>query len=183
MLSQSSQLTSLMTRKHLYPVPLFILSLMSGCFFWGGYTTFSEKIDRTPYLKLAQEESQTGKYEVAIGHYEAHISNRLQSPNLPGGENPYFYKALIGDLYLKLDKPDEAKAAYTEALKHDVANEIVVDRFRQLARWYREHKQYDLAMSVLSEHRSLDPLMFDYEMDQLHRELIRNEDQNGPQLP
>jgi tetratricopeptide (TPR) repeat protein len=118
------------------------------------------------------------KYQEAISEYRTYIDLRLKEKTVSENYSPYFYYLLIGEAYLKLDQPDQARTAFLEAKEHGTSPALVADKLRQLAGWYEERKRYDEAIAVLHEFRQLDPLMFDSDLDRNHKEQISAEDRN-----
>ncbi|MFN8392618.1 MAG: tetratricopeptide repeat protein [Bdellovibrionota bacterium] len=145
----------------------FAVSLSMGCF-----------NVQLSHLKQAELLRENGQYEAAIQQYQIFIDERLHQPPPPGALNPYFYYLLIGDCYLKLDKADEAKSAYLTALSNDVDKPLVAGKLRELAAWFEKNKRFDDAIAILHEHRELDPLLFDLDIDRNHKEAIEAEDQS-----
>jgi len=142
--------------------------ILSACF----------SIRTESYAERAQRFEQSGDYESAIIFYEKHFNARMEDEKRPSDENPYFYYILIGDNYLKLDDPTAAKKAFDTAKEHNVAVGFLVDRYKQLARYYRAKANYNQALEILHAYRSLDDLSFDYEIDSIHKEMVAKEEAN-----
>ena len=52
-------------------------------------------------LRQAENAIERGEYEQAIALYQEHLQRRLARQDRPKWENPFFYKLLIGDAYLR----------------------------------------------------------------------------------
>lgn len=153
---------------------LLISSLLSfeACFFFSGSLGFAPS---KSHAQLAEERSSEGKYREAISEFLLHMEHRLASTTRPKDENPYFYFLLIGDLYLKLEEPTQAENSYMEAAAHDVLPELVRERFRGLGKWLEQREEYRFAIKVLERHRALDPIMFDFDIDRIHKKIVQKE--------
>lgn len=116
---------------------------------------------------------EQGKYEEAIKAYRAHLAQRIAQRGPE--ENPYFYLLLIGDCYIAMDQLQEAEESYREAHAQEVDKALVADRFRRLADWYENENELENAMALLQKYRHLDPLLFDLEIDRLHKAYVRRE--------
>ena len=143
---------------------LFSSLIWNGCL---SFRTFS-------YAEQAQEYETKGDFEAAIKAYSKHIQARQDSAIK--GENPYFYCLLIGDDYLKLDKPVEAKAAYDTARANQVDPPFLVDRAKILAKYYAEKANFEEAIKILTDYRELDAIAIDYEIDSIHKQMLEFED-------
>ena len=115
------------------------------------------------------------KFEAAIAEYEVYIQERLEDQDAPPEYNPNFYFLLIGDCYQGLDKPEEALAAYLKAKDNKVDSSIVGSKLRSLASWYEQRARYEEAIALLQQHRELDPLLFDLDIDRNHKLLVGTE--------
>ncbi len=82
---------------------------------------------------------------------------------------PYFFSLMIGDLYLKLDDPDQAKASYLKARDNSVDPSLVAHKIRYLGHWYEEHGKIEEAMAIYTDFNELDPLLFDMDKDRLYK--------------
>lgn len=142
--------------------------LFSSCFFF----EFSPS-----HAHRAEEFAQEKNYAQAIKQYEFHIQARLHNPNRPEEENPYFYYLLIGDLFLKLNDFSNAKASYVKAKNAQVSSELVNERLRGLSRYLEGQGNYEGAIQLLQEFRNLDPMFFDLEIDQVHKQMIQSEEE------
>ena len=129
------------------------------------------------FAQKAQSLENNKKFEQAIELYRKHFEMRLADRSRNDDENPFFYFVLIGDNYLKLNKPEEAKTAYDTAKINDVKNNILADRYRQLAQYYKNLQQFETAITLLRQYRDLDALAFDYDIDALHKEMIAKDDE------
>jgi tetratricopeptide (TPR) repeat protein len=140
-------------------------------------TVFVYGFSSNPYFSEADRAEALwgeGKKEEAIEAYEAHIQNRMKRKKRLPNENPYFYKLMIGDIYLELDKAEEAEKAYLVAHEKKVSPPLCADRLRKIGRYYEERKEYEKAFEILRKHRELDSLLFDLEIDRLHKSLVNS---------
>ena len=153
---------------------LIVLLLGSGClrvFFLERHQSTAEKADQL---------AANGSWEEAIELYRTHMEERLKSKSRPDEENPYFYHLLIGDLYLDQDKDAKALENYKIAEEKEVASVLVVDRYRRMARWYSSRKEHERAITFLRSVRELDPLIFDADIDLIHKAMVADEiDEEG----
>jgi len=124
----------------------------------------------------ARELWEEGKFEEAVQEYELHIKERKKNPKRPESENPDFYQLFIGDIYLELSKPEQAKAAYQLAKEKEVRKSLIIDRFKRLARWWEDKKEFQKAINSLRPLSDLDPLTVDPEIDRLHRKMVGEEE-------
>ena len=146
-------------------VILFISSLLlSGC-----STNFRY------YLEKAEAAEQSKEYSKAIGYYNKHIEFR-NNDSKPPKENPYFYLLMVGDLYLKNEQPIEAKDTYIKAIDKEVSKPLCAERIRNVAKYYSEKNNYEEAFIILEKHRELDPLLFDLDKDNLHKEYVSTQE-------
>ncbi len=127
------------------------------------------------HAKQAELAAKEGNYQKAIIEYQAHFEARQSDSGRPNDENPYFYYLLIGDLYLKMNDPEQAEAAYDIALAQQVTSTLLSDRYRHLGRWFSQHQRYEDALKVLHKHRGLDPQLFDIEIDAAHKLWIKRQ--------
>lgn len=125
----------------------------------------------------AEAMTEAGEYDKAISLYLRHIDARLGNPYRTPEENPYFYYTLISDLYLKKGEVDKAEHYLVDALERKVNLGLCIDRLRRLGRWHEERGEFEEAFAVLQKHRALDPMLFDLEIDRIHKELIRKEEE------
>lgn len=125
-------------------------------------------------LDLAEQSFSQEKWDDAIRHYHAHMSQRERVPNKAAWENPKFYYLLVGDAQLELKQPEEALKSYLIA--EEQAHEKIGDRIRNLSRWYERRADTDRAIELLTQFRERDPLLFDGELDRLYREITIRED-------
>ncbi len=146
---------------------------LHGCYI--AAETFSAGFGEN-HAQHADNLMKRGQYREAINEYQQHLNSRLADRTRAPDENPHFYLVLIGDAYVKLNEPKAAKSAYEQALAHNVEREIISDRLRGLGRWYAERKAFDEAIQVLREHRELDAIMFDYEIDRTHKLWVDHEE-------
>jgi tetratricopeptide (TPR) repeat protein len=135
------------------------LAALVGCL-------FSERLS---HARLAEQLRAEKKYSAAIQEYERHISVRLSAPGRDPGENPYFYKLLIGDVYLESGDFGSAETSYLEALNNGVDKEFVASKMRGISGKLSEQGKAEDAMSLLRKHRDLDPLMSDLEIDRIFK--------------
>ena len=73
--------------------------------------------------------------------------------------------------------PTEAKRSYDRALTDGVERDLVVDRYRRLAKWFSKAQMFKEALELLKSVRHLDEVLIDSDIDHLHKELIRQEDE------
>lgn len=125
-------------------------------------------------LREAEEYLRQERYDDAISAYQAHMEERLKLRNRPDWENPYFYYLLIGDIELGRDRVDDALHAYQLAEQHHIHRSLISDRYRYVANWYEKHGEYEKALELLTQHRELDPLLFDATLDRIAKALIRS---------
>ena len=155
---------------------LLTLLLLSGCRVYAA--VFYGDAEFEPGLsnaQIAQKLRQEGKYEQAIARYLVHIQRRMHDPRRPDDENPYFYYAIIGDIYLQLDDVVRARESYETAHTQGVDAALVKDKFRGLARWHEQRGEYEEAINILKQYRDLDPLMIDSDIDRNHKEMVAAE--------
>jgi tetratricopeptide (TPR) repeat protein len=150
-----------------------LLLLLSGCTaLFGSPISHAEKADS---LRL------DGHYIEAIAEYRLHITSRLKKRGVT--ENPYFYFLLIGDCYLALDQLEEAEKSFLEAQALKIDNALIADRMRQIAAWHEKHDDLEMALNVLEKYRTLDPLLFDLEIDRIHKTFVEAEIQREQEQP
>ncbi len=82
-----------------------------------------------------------------------------------------------------MNVPDEALATYLQAASRGIHDSLISDRVRMVASWHESKGQISEAMSILSAHRALDPLLFDASLDRLAKELSRKENSAVPSEP
>jgi tetratricopeptide (TPR) repeat protein len=152
-------------------VILYSCCLLSGCLL------ISEP-PRTHALN-AETLKLEGQWLAAIKEYELHVKARIESAHRPASENPYFYYLLIGDLYLENGDFAQAKTSYELALSEQVSSDLVHDRLRDLGKWLAKEKHYEQAIDVLLSYRHLDPALFDIEIDRIHKEMVRAEQEES----
>lgn len=158
---------TLLLRAIYFSLVLSLCSCTFSVYTYKGKSYYSEA-DRAEALQAG------GELEKAIEAYEAHIKNRISSKKRFSNENPYFYKLMIGDLHLKLDQIDEAEKSYLSACNHKVSPPLCADRLRKMGRYFEEKKEYDKAFEILRKHRELDILLFDLEIDRLHKSIVNS---------
>lgn len=146
------------------------ITTLSGCFLWNSESRDISHADRAAELQAE------GKLSAAIGEYNQHMQQRLESKRRPESENPYFYQILIGDLYLKQGNAEEALKAFITAKERSVESALVADRLRSLALWYSDQGKHEQGIVLLREFRALDPLMFDFFIDRIHRKQVAAEE-------
>lgn len=153
-------------------VPLFLILLslsLTGCLY-----IFSEGA-MLNHREKAEAYAKEGKYDKAIAEYEEHIKERCLVKDRPAWENPAFYKLIIGDLYLKIGKLQQAMQSYESAEKLGVEKSEVYDRFRQAGTWLEGKGKLKEAIELLKKYRNRDPLLMDSLLDRLARELVAAE--------
>ena len=155
------------TRTSTLAALLLFLSSTSGCY------TYVYVFDSASHAEQAQKLRESKKFEEAIKEYKKHIQVRLERKQ--NDENPYFYYLLIGDCQVELDKLDDAEASYLKALEHKVDQALVAERLRRLGTWYSERAKFEEGIDLLQRHRHLDPLLYDLEIDRLHKLLVAKE--------
>ncbi len=124
----------------------------------------------------AESFRKDGKFDQAITEYQAYIDERLKRKDFPPDQSPYFYYLLIGDSYVGLGRPDDAEKAYLTALDNGTEQSLVAGKMRALADWFETRGEYETAIELLQRHHNLDPLLYNIEIDQLHKKLIEAED-------
>jgi len=145
---------------------LFSTLFLSSCTLYA--RTFSSEYYYTE-AERAEALEKKGEYLEAIQAYENHISTRLASDKLYKNENPSFYKLLIGDLYLELEQVEQAEQAYLAALEKEVSKPLCADRIKKLGQWHEKKGNFEEAFKIIEKHRELDTLLFDLEIDRLHK--------------
>ena len=145
---------------------------LGACSF--GVSTFSLQAAGA-HRRNAEQFKTEGKLREAIVEYEKHIAERTAAANQFPGENPSFYYVMIGDLHLELEEPEQALDAYLKANDDGVMKEFIVDRLRQISAYYEAQERYSEAIELLSKYRELDPLLFDWDVDRLHKKSIRTQ--------
>ena len=150
-----------MARKRKFSILiLFVLTIgISSCL-------FSERLS---HARVAEQLRAEGKYKEAITEYEKHISARISAAGKDPGENPYFYRILIGDVYLESGDLVAAESSYVEAVDHGVDKQLVASKLRGLAEKMVEEMRVDDAMEMLRRHQDYDPLMINLEIDRLYK--------------
>lgn len=127
---------------------------------------------------VAEDLRKQGKYQEAIVEYKKHIASKLKQKDSQHSElNPFFYYLLIGDCHLELKEFDEAKKSYFTALENKIEKKLVGAKIRNLAEKLEENGQSENAISLLTENRELDTLLFDIDIDKLHKKILEAEDQ------
>jgi tetratricopeptide (TPR) repeat protein len=135
-------------------------------------------------LSRAESFKREGRLDDAIEAFRDHMKNRLRIEDRPDWENPYLYLLTIGDLYLQKGEEETALAHYSEALEHGVESSLVADRYRNVARLYEASGRLEDAVSVLKDHRDLDPLLFDGMLDRISKRIVAEEERGVmPSLP
>lgn len=82
---------------------------------------------------------------------------------------------MIGELHIKLRDPISAENAFLEALKKGVSPALCAERLRRIAGYYEQEKDFEKAFEILRKHRELDTILFDLEIDRIHRASIEAE--------
>ena len=122
---------------------------------------------------IAEQYKSEGKHIEAIAAYRRHLAKRLISKT--ESENPYFYLLLIGDCYLEIDKIEQARKSYDLAVTQNIDKSLVAERYRRIARWFEDQGQLQKAIAELTRYRQLDTLLFDLEIDRLHKKFVAKE--------
>lgn len=117
-----------------------------------------------------------GRYEEAIKEYLFHIEARRNASRQAVNENPDFYLLIIGDIYLDMDRPEDAEQSYLAARDRGVENSFLADRFRRLSRYFENLNKIDQAIEVLRKYRIHDPMLYDVIIDRLHKKAVYSED-------
>lgn len=157
------------------PIIFILILFLAGCQVFFGTFSWSGTAD----VKKAEELSSQERYDEAIALYQKHLERRLSDKRRADDENPYFYKILIGDTYLKAKKPKEAEAAFQEARAHEVETPLVTDRFRKLGKFYSDRGRFQEALAVYKKYRELDPFVFDIDIDETHKAMVEEEDRSS----
>jgi tetratricopeptide (TPR) repeat protein len=121
------------------------------------------------HLDAAEKAEREQNYQEAISQYEQHIKFRKKDDDRLPQENPWFYKLMVGELYLKIKDPIAAENAFLDALKHKVSPALCAERLRRIAIYYEQEKEIEKAFEILRKHRELDPVLFDLEIDRIHK--------------
>ncbi len=129
------------------------------------------------HAQKAEDLRKQAKFEEAVSEYLLHIDERLRATRRPPDENPYFYYILIGDTYLERHEPARAEQFYSKALDKKVEQALLSDRFRTLGEWYKKRNDFENAFKVLKKYREIDPMMFDFEIDAVHKAQVEKEEQ------
>ncbi len=155
---------------------LLLLVLEAGCQLtvFGGYQEFGFSAAPS-HAELARYFESEGEYKRAIDEYETHIALREQDDSRPATEDPKFYYLFIGDLYLKLEKPLEAEASYLKAIQDETTKPLLAYRLRDLGAWYEARGELEKAIETLRAYRDLDSLMFDHDIDRIHKKSVLQE--------
>jgi len=82
----------------------------------------------------------------------------------------------MGDVELRRGDPNAALELYTQADREQVTSGLVTDRYRSVATWFLEHKQFERSLEILKAHRSKDPLLFDAMLDKVAKQMTRQEE-------
>lgn len=132
--------------------------------------------ERISHAKKASRLRYEQRYDEAIEEYRKHIDSRLSDSRREPDENPYFYEILIGDVLLDKGEPSQALESYLSAKDHEVEIPLATDRIRRVASYYREKGQYREALELLHKYRELDEFIFDIDIDEVAKLLVRKED-------
>lgn len=156
---------------------VLLLIALSGCQIYYGIRTGDFTVDnQLSHAEKAEKLRKAQKFEAALAEYRLHFENRLGDKKRPTEENPYFYYLLIGDTYLDLQRPKEAREAYVTAKEHEVDIALVIDRIRRLSDYFVDKGEFDTATQTLKEFRDIDPDIFDADIDAVHKQMIATED-------
>ncbi|MBL7661671.1 tetratricopeptide repeat protein [bacterium] len=129
-------------------------------------------------LTQARMYEQQGDYEKARAYYRTHMERRLRDKKRPAEENPYYYLITIGDLYRKEKQYERALGSYDEARANQVPAEPLIFRYRDIASDMQQEGKYDEAIDLLTIYHDLDPLLFDVDIDRVHKAMLAAEDRN-----
>lgn len=162
-------------------LPPFLLALpvlivlpvfgLSGCWFGS--------VGQSHAQRAAELRSQH-QYDEAIAEYQKHMAERQKDKFRPANEIPAFYELLIGDTLLDAGRPEEAEAAYNRAMEAKVQSELVSFKLRHLSQYYESQNKLQTAIDLLKKYREHDPVMFDFDIDRLHKKLVSEEDSKAP---
>jgi tetratricopeptide (TPR) repeat protein len=141
--------------------------------------SFFRPDNKPSHARIAAQLREEKNYSESINEYHKHIKARLEDPRREPEENPYFYYILIGDVYL--DKGDQARAleSYLIAKQQSVEVPLIVDRLRKVASHLRKQGKLKEALELLKEYRGLDEFVFDLDIDEIFKELVKREDEIG----
>lgn len=144
------------------------LLLASGCVVIRVFTWTQPGEHRRNAESLRSEAA----YDAAVQEYLQHIDERLADTGRPEEENPYFYYIFIGDIYLEQGSPARALGSYGSAMQQGVPMEFIIDRYRRIAQHYEEKGEIQRAIDFLTENKAMDELLFEAEIDRLHKKLV-----------
>ena len=126
--------------------------------------------------RRAEQAQEAGNCEKAINLYNKHIEDRITQENKAEKENPWFYLIKIGDCQFEQNKETEALNTYLEAKSKKVYPDLIADRIMKVVDMRVKQKRYDDAINLLKDHREIDELKFDSRIDEIHKEIVVNEE-------
>ena len=126
------------------------------------------------YIESAEAAKQDHKYQEAISYYQKHLEKRLEAKKRPEWENPHIYLLDIGDMHLAINQPELALKKYLEAQNKNVRKELIADRIRLVASYYKENNQTETAIALLEAHNDLDPELHNLILDRMAKEIVKN---------
>jgi hypothetical protein len=156
-----------------------IFGLSSCTFVIGGFSSPFVFTSWGEHRRKAEQLETENNLEAAIDQYLLHIEQRRGDSSRPESENPSFYYILIADLYIRLERPKEALSYILRAKEDGVMKEFVIDRMRQVSAYHENAGAFSVAIQLLTEYRSLDPLLFDWDIDRLHKKLVQSDQTQG----
>jgi len=149
-------------------IHLLLLSL-SGCSYFG----INNNLSLARKAEAAQKEGDCDK---AIEYYQLHIESRIEEDKKADKENPWFYLVKIGDCQLQQGKEEDALNTYLEAKSKKVYPDLIADRLMKIVDVRIKNKRYEQAVALLKNHREIDELKFDSRIDEIHKEVVANEE-------
>lgn len=126
--------------------------------------------------RKAEQAQKAGNCDKAIELYSKHIEDRITQEIKAEKENPWFYLVKIGDCQLEQHKENEALNTYLEAKSKKVYPDLIADRIMKVVDLRVKQKRYDHAINLLKDHREIDELKFDSRIDEIHKEIVINEE-------
>lgn len=159
-------------------IVIFLSALFtSGCISTYYYSGEGSIASYSKNLRDAQVAVNEDRLADAISLYREHILTRLNAEDRADWENPYFYYLIIADLYLRQEKPDRALQSIEAAKANRVDPGLISDRFRLVAHYYEQRREFEEAISILEKYRESDPLLFDLMRDRIARMIVALEEE------